>query len=176
MLKQITRVVAALAITAAATVTTAGQAVARSEPTGTFCYQAHVQNIGWQDWRCDGEWAGTTGRALAVEAVRFHVQPGSSIRFCARAHRANYGWDDRQVCVNGSHTTDQIGIDGVNVAMEAIMFAGSPTLNADAHISNDGWQGGAAYVGASEYNTLPNYMIGTTGRGLPIEAFWFQVA
>ncbi|MEU1232258.1 hypothetical protein [Streptomyces sp. NPDC005828] len=69
MLQQITRAVAAPAITAATTVTAAGRAVARGGPTGTFCHQAHVQNVGRQDRRCDGERAGATGRALAFEVA-----------------------------------------------------------------------------------------------------------
>ena len=43
----------------------------RKNPTGKqLRYRVHVQDIGWQDWKNDGEYAGTRGRSLRVEAVQ----------------------------------------------------------------------------------------------------------
>ena len=36
----------------------------------TLKYQVHVQNIGWQEPRIAGEWAGTTGQSKRIEAIR----------------------------------------------------------------------------------------------------------
>lgn len=36
----------------------------------TLRYRAHVQGIGWQEWKNDGQTAGTTGQAKRLEAVR----------------------------------------------------------------------------------------------------------
>ncbi len=33
-------------------------------------YRVHVQNIGWQEWKTDGEVAGTEGRSLRLEAIQ----------------------------------------------------------------------------------------------------------
>ncbi|HQZ84802.1 MAG TPA: chromophore lyase, partial [Actinomycetota bacterium] len=39
-------------------------------------YRAHVQGIGWQPWRRDGQTAGTTGKALRIEAVQIRIVQG----------------------------------------------------------------------------------------------------
>jgi hypothetical protein len=48
---------------------TAGNAV----PPSRICYQAHVQNIGWQGTVCNGQQAGTTGQSLRMEAVQIFL-------------------------------------------------------------------------------------------------------
>ena len=40
----------------------------------TLTYSAHVQSIGWQKERKDGEMAGTTGRSKRVEAIKIQVK------------------------------------------------------------------------------------------------------
>lgn len=37
-------------------------------------YSVHVQNIGWMDTKTAGQVAGTTGRGLAIEAVRVSIE------------------------------------------------------------------------------------------------------
>jgi len=39
-------------------------------------YRAHVQGVGWQPWRRDGQTAGTTGKGLRVEAVQIRIVQG----------------------------------------------------------------------------------------------------
>ena len=36
-------------------------------------YRAHVENVGWQDWKTDGEMAGTTGESLGIEAIEIKI-------------------------------------------------------------------------------------------------------
>ncbi|MGN0405348.1 MAG: N-acetylmuramoyl-L-alanine amidase [Bariatricus sp.] len=43
-------------------------------PDKTLYYEAHVQGIGWQGVRKDGEMAGTTGQSKRVEAVRIWIE------------------------------------------------------------------------------------------------------
>jgi len=33
-------------------------------------YKVHIENVGWQDWKFDGETAGTTGQSKRMEALR----------------------------------------------------------------------------------------------------------
>lgn len=43
----------------------------QKNPTGKkLRYRVHVQDIGWQEWKNEGEFAGTRGRSLRVEAVQ----------------------------------------------------------------------------------------------------------
>ena len=37
---------------------------------GGVTYRTHVQSYGWQDWKSDGELAGTTGQGKRIEALR----------------------------------------------------------------------------------------------------------
>ena len=41
--------------------------------SGDVTYSAHVQNIGWQDWKKDGEISGTVGEKLQMEAVKIKL-------------------------------------------------------------------------------------------------------
>ena len=36
-------------------------------------YRVHVQDLGWQDWVKNGEQAGTTGKAKAIEAIQIKL-------------------------------------------------------------------------------------------------------
>ncbi|HBP63887.1 MAG TPA: levansucrase, partial [Desulfosporosinus sp.] len=59
-------------------------------------YDAHVQNIGWQDpVSSDGQVAGTVGEALSIEALKVNLvnaPAGASIKY--DAHVRNIGWQD----------------------------------------------------------------------------------
>ncbi|MGW2749179.1 hypothetical protein [Streptomyces sp. NPDC001450] len=151
--------------------TTAGPAEAAGPPTtyGNICYQAHVQNLGWLNWQCDGQWAGTKGKGLNLEALRVHIN--GYWTGCFRAHRSNYGWDDHLECAK--HGTDiQIGTTGMNTPIEAIEFYAPANYRAYsvAHVRNIGDLPG------NHPGDDPSHVIsGTEGRGLPMEAVWFSV-
>ncbi|MGW3061617.1 hypothetical protein ACWC98_37730 [Streptomyces goshikiensis] len=163
MLKHAIRLLAALSMTAAALGAGAAEASAQASPTGTICYQAHVQDIGWMDWKCDGEWAGTRGRALTVEAVRIRINAASDyFQVCAKAHRSNYGWDDHYECANrNTMEAMRVYLDGTT---------GYPDGN--AYVRNVGWLPGPSYF-ATNWQVME---IGSTGRGLPMETFWLKSA
>ena len=58
-------------------------------------YDAHVQNIGWQDWVGNGAVAGTSGRSLRVEGFNFLVNSSScSGGVMYKSHVQNIGWQD----------------------------------------------------------------------------------
>lgn len=63
---------------------------------GSITYSAHVQNIGWQSDKLDGEFAGTKGASKRVEAVNFSLTGSIADLFDIyyRAHIANIGWLD----------------------------------------------------------------------------------
>ena len=54
----------------------------------TIEYQAHVENIGWQGWKKDGEVAGTTGQSLRLEALRIKCNKILEVE----EHIENIGW------------------------------------------------------------------------------------
>ena len=59
-------------------------------------YSAHVQNIGWQDWKKDGEISGTVGEKLQMEAVKIKLtgEMADHYDIYYRAQVEELGWLD----------------------------------------------------------------------------------
>lgn len=124
-------------------------------------YEAHVQNVGWQDWVGDGQTAGTTGRALRVEALNIIVSTGpysGGIKYSA--HVQNIGWQGYKF------DGDTAGTSGEAKRVEAIMIelTGGISNQYDVfyrtHVPNYGWLDWAS-------NGVES---GSTGHGLRVEA------
>ncbi|MEU7900540.1 hypothetical protein AB0B45_47890 [Nonomuraea sp. NPDC049152] len=166
MLKNTIRTLVAVGSAVTATFAATGPARAAADQV---CYEAHVQNVGWMGWQCDGAVGGTIGRSLNLESVRFKVNAGE---LCVKAYRSHYGWDSTFQCAKPSKTV-QIGTTGMNAPMEAILFyyrnGNGSYIKGKAHSRNIGWTDqydtGTYRTGYSKM-----YMIGTTGRSLPMEA------
>ena len=52
----------------------------------TIKYRAYVRNVGWQNWKYDGEMAGTTGQSKPIEAIEIILMP--------KVYRATIGFDN----------------------------------------------------------------------------------
>lgn len=103
-------------------------------------YRAHVQNIGWQDWKRDGQSAGTTGQALRLEALQ--IDPPQGWNLTVRLHIQNEGWRSYENIVHGNSVT--IGTTGKAERIEAIKIdvvekpAGAGKLKFMVHQENQG--------------------------------------
>ena len=66
------------------------------EYDGNIEYRAHVSDIGWQNWVNDGEVAGTTGRAKAIEAIQIKLTGELAEHYDIeyRTHVSDVGWQD----------------------------------------------------------------------------------
>lgn len=127
------------------------------------CYDAHVQNIGWQGWVCDGAVAGTTGMSLRMEALAIYTVNVGGI--CADAHVQNIGWQG-WTCASDGHSL-VVGTTGLSLRMEALaLLPSTGTTCANAHVQNIGWQGWACG---------PAITVGTTGMSLRMEAIQITV-
>lgn len=103
-------------------------------------YQAHVQNIGWQSSVSDGVQAGTTGRALGMEAVKVSLGPAvESGAVQVQAHVQNIGWMN--------YAGGVAGTTGRNLPIEAlrIKLTGKAAEQFDVyyrvHSAEFGWFG-----------------------------------
>ncbi|MDT2756577.1 L,D-transpeptidase family protein [Enterococcus asini] len=125
-------------------------------------YQAHVENIGWQNFVKDGATAGTTGLARQVEALSMKLNlqgVEGSIEY--RSHIENLGWSaySRDGTVSGT--------TGRNFQLEALQvrLVGEVAQQYDvyyrAHVQEVGWLGWAKNDGVA----------GTTGFNYRIEAY-----
>ena len=115
-------------------------------------YRTHIENIGWQEWKKDGELSGTTGQAKKLEAIQIDF----SKEVYAKAHIENIGWQDY-----GKITKDTvIGTTGKNLKLECLCLKGD--FKYRVHIADSGW---TCWTDADGVCTL-----GSVGQNLRIEA------
>ncbi len=111
----------------------------KSDGSAVVTTQAHVTDIGWQDYTTST--AGTTGQSKAIEALNFSVvnNPGGSLQ-CS-AHVQDIGWQ--------SYTTGTAGTVGMGKRIEAVklQLTGGLAEKYDiyyrVHCQEFGWMGWA---------------------------------
>lgn len=147
--------------------------------SGDIQVRAHVQNIGWQDWKSGS--AGITGKSLAIEALQIRLTGDAAKKYDVwyRVHSADFGW------LGWSKNGASAGSVGCAKAAQAfeirLLPAGSkapgstaspfktPTVQYAAHSKNIGWKSGKTSA------QKPSIVLGTTGRALPLQAFRLSV-
>ena len=107
----------------------------------TIKYQAHVQDIGWQDWVSDGAMAGTEGKNLRLEAIKIKLENApTDLRVKYQTYIENKGWQD---WVYGDAVS---GTEGQGLRVEAlqVMLEGTDadkySIEYQAHVQDIGWQ------------------------------------
>lgn len=110
----------------------------KKEPS--ICYTTHIQDIGWQDWRYDGEKAGTEGQSKRLEAIQIKiVDKQTSISVNYSVHVQDIGWQNLK-------TEEKIaGTEGQSKRLEAIKIElltniKNLKLKYRVHIQDIGWQ------------------------------------
>lgn len=138
-------------------------------------YRAHVANMGWLDSVRDGQCAGTTGNAYALEA--FKITPPKGWTLDVDAHIQDVGWKTWKGVKKGqnSGTGDSandpiIGTTGKSKGIQAIEIRATEkpsgeTIWYKVHIAGYGWTGWIK----------EGYACGTVGIGRNIEAIQIKV-
>ena len=65
------------------------------EDQAAVAYRTHVQTYGWQNWKANGQMAGTTGQSKRLEAININISNkpyAGGIRY--KTHVQTYGWQD----------------------------------------------------------------------------------
>ena len=120
-----------------------------------YLYRVHQKSIGWSEWANNGEWAGTSGKGLQMEALEIKKS-----MFSVEPHVQSKGWVDY-----GMITKDTIiGTVGEKKRIECLCFEGD--FEYRVHIQNSGW---TDWTRADGVATL-----GTVGQELRIEAIQFR--
>lgn len=123
-----------------------------NERMTNFKYRSHIQDIGWQEWKVNGETSGTTGESKRLEAI----QIDAPFEIEASAHIEDIGWIDY-----GKITKDSIiGTVGESKRLECLKLKGN--FKYRVHIEDSGW---SAWTNADGICTL-----GSVGQSLRIEA------
>lgn len=115
-------------------------------------YRAHLADIGWQDWKFNGQTAGTTGESRRLEAIQI-IAP---FDIEAMAHIEDYGWVD----YGKIDKQTIIGTTNESKRLECLKLKGN--FKYRVHIQETGW---TAWTNADGICTL-----GTVGQSLRIEA------
>jgi N-acetylmuramoyl-L-alanine amidase len=117
-------------------------------------YEAHIENIGWQGPKRNGETAGTTGKSLRLEALTVRLE-NTDAQLVMEGHVENKGWTT--VRTNG----EVFGTIGEGLRLEAIRINSDQlTILYRVHVQNIGW---------TDWKKNGE-VAGTTGQALRIEA------
>lgn len=142
--------------------------------TGGIEYRSNI-NGSWQSWKSSGQTSGTTGRGTSLQAVQMRLTGNAASDFDIyyRVHSADFGWLG---WAKNGQSAGSIGYGKAAQAIEVVLVkkGGSAPgatsgsfrdrdsepmqLKFQAHVRNIGWM-----------NWKTDTM-GTTGRGLPMEA------
>lgn len=129
-------------------------------------YRGHVQKVGWQDWKTNGEVAGTVGENLRVEALQAKVENTTlSGEIQLRTHVQSIGW---QKWVGQGKTS---GTSGKALRVEAIRarltgeLAKQYDLYYRVYAQSKGWLGWAKN----------GKRAGTSGLSLRLEAMQIKL-
>lgn len=113
-------------------------------PVVDVSYCTHVQNVGWQDWRNNGDMSGTQGKSLRLEGIQIKRTDKADVDLGIRyeTHIENIGWED-----DWKADGDTSGTEGRSLRLEAIRIelTGADAKNYDVyyqvHAQNIGWMG-----------------------------------
>ena len=127
-------------------------------------YQAHIQNIGWQEYATDGATAGTTGRGLRGEALKINlINAPKNAKIKYQVHIQNIGWQDWNENGKIAGTTGKaLRMEAVRIKLENI---DNYSVQYRVHVQDIGWQDWC-YDGE---------MSGTVGIGKQIEAIQIKI-
>ena len=134
--------------------------------TDSVTYETHVQDIGWQKPKKDGEVAGTTGQSKRVEAIDIKLDSQYEGNVLYQAHVQDIGWQD--TVENGAIA----GTSGQSKRVEALRvwltgdIANHYSIQYRVHVSNLGWLDWVS----------DGMLSGTTGRGLKIEGVQIRLS
>ena len=116
-------------------------------------YRSHLEEIGWQEWKKDGEMSGTTGESRRLEAIQIDYNKP----IYAKAHIQEDGWVDY-----GKITKDTvIGTEHQSKRLECLCLK-CEGIKYRVHIQESGW---SCWTKADGVCTL-----GSVGQSLRIEA------
>ncbi len=102
-------------------------------------YRAHVQNIGWQHYKVDGNTAGTVGEEKRIEAIKIEgINLPENVKIKYQAHVQNIGWQ------NWCSNNEIAGTVGQSKQVEAIKIKLENTdkysITYRVHVRGIGWQ------------------------------------
>ena len=168
MQKCIKKLFAALmALAVAVSVITTGSLTSEAATSvPTVEYRVHVQKNGWQEFRKNGQLAGTTGEAKRLEGIEIKVEGNANLGIQYKTHIQGIGWEK-----NWRENGGMSGTSAQAKRLEAIQIkltgadAGKYDVYYRVHAQTYGWLGWAK-------NGAP---AGTSAQAKRLEAIEIQI-
>ena len=137
--------------------------LSNNQDVAGITYQTHVQDIGWQGRKSDGELSGTEGQSKRLEAIKIQLNNLSNSKVKYKVHVQNIGWQDWK------ENDEMAGTEGQSLRLEAIIIqlekSNDYTIQYRVHVENIGWQDWKE----------EGQMAGTSGQSLRLEAIQIRI-
>lgn len=149
-----------------------GEMAVQEEEQAGIRYRVHGQSYGWQDWKTDGEIAGTTGQEKRIEAIQIELTGKYAKQYDIyyRVHLQSYGWMD---WAKNGEKAGSLGYAKRLEALEICLVQKNgeapgestdhyryPKISYQAHSQSYGWR----------TETFDNSIAGVTGQSKRLEA------
>lgn len=115
-------------------------------------YRSHIEYVGWESWKENGELSGTTGQSKRIEAIQIDYDK----EVYAKAHIEKDGWKD----FGKINKNTVIGTTGEFKRLECLCLKGN--FKYRLHLQDSGW---TCWTNADGICTL-----GSVGQSLRVEA------
>lgn len=113
------------------------------DTSANISYSTHVQDIGWQREFTNGEIAGTSGKALRLEAIKIKLDSSLEGNIEYETHVENIGWQGYKKDGEISGTTGKrLRIEAIRIKLTG-EIAEYYDIYYRVHIENHGWLGWA---------------------------------
>ena len=127
-------------------------------------YNSHIQNIGWQQQKMDGDVSGTEGMSYRIEALKLSlVNMADKSTISYRTHIQDLGWQDWK------KDEEIAGTEGKSLRVEAIQIrlnsSEDYSIMYRVHIQDIGWQDWKC----------DGDVAGSVGKSLRIEAIQIKI-
>ena len=143
-----------------------------TEYTGGILYRVHIQNVGWQSWKNNGELAGTVGEGKRIEAIEIKLTGKMAEYYDVyySVHLSQNGWS---LYTSNGKTAGTTGLSKKVEAVKIILVQKGqkiPGTEGDAYIQ--GYDNAdLSYTGKIQTQENVNSImhggeiLGTTGQG-----------
>ena len=127
-------------------------------------YTTHIQDYGWQDWKKDGDLAGTTGESKRLEGIKIkgeNIPQNSKIQY--QVHVQDYGWQDwKENGALAGTTGESKRLEGIRIHLVNLPEF---TVRYRVHVEDYGWQDWKE----------DGALAGTTGKSKRLEAIEIKI-
>lgn len=146
--------------------TVQGTSITLPDKAVDVSYRTHVENVGWQDWKSNGDLSGTLNEGKRLEGIEITLDDqGYDLGIAYSTHIQNIGWQD--------YRTDGLmsGTEGRGLRLEAIRIE---LTGADANLFDVYYRVHAQNVGWLDWASN-GADAGTAGFGYRLEAIEVRV-